>query len=218
MKSRASRLVAVLLYGLAVCATALADVIPPGVAQARQRFERHPRAFDRVDPYCDRLSPGDACAMPGTRFEGGGPGRCERQLSGNRIDLACSADITWRPELPPGPYRAPPFYCRDVPDRNTARSEIEVKSGGRFVCRDVPAVHDRACAGLQPGDACEVVDQVRGQVEQSEGRCTKDTEVVSVDGSPIRFAGASRPVVLCKPVRPVQRTWRELNLLEKLLQ
>lgn len=60
--------------------SAHADLILPEVADAQKRFHDNPSLFDQTDQYCESKKINAACEISGTVFEGGGKGKCEREL------------------------------------------------------------------------------------------------------------------------------------------
>ena len=71
---------------------AWADLLSPEVQSAWKRYEQNPKAFDQADQYCVAKKPGAACVIPGSAFEGGGAGICERAVSqgSQYISLNCN--------------------------------------------------------------------------------------------------------------------------------
>lgn len=175
-------------------AGAWADVIPfiPG---AQERFANDKTLYDRADQFCQGKEVAAACQIPGTAFEGGGQGVCERSLVANtgKIDLQCrlSAPVVIERQVPAGPFRSDPNACQD----NAKRFPDQPLD-----CVEPPPVSDRFCAGKQENDACSAAFQVAGKDQSEAGRCATVVEKMSYYHYGRRTG--TRQVLQCEPLRP----------------
>lgn len=193
---------------------ASADLISPEAARAQQRYEKNPKAFDQADQYCVKKTPDAACTIPGSAFEGGGIGRCERTISKDSkyISLDCtrSEHITIDRNIPDGPFRVDSDLCA-----NPNREERDTNPS--HICTEPPVVSDRFCAGAQAGHACVVELTRNGKKESHTGVCQQGTE-------PQRFylwghRQANRPILTCEPVNKIpKRVYTPVSQWKKLRQ
>lgn len=196
-------------------ANAFADLLPPGARELAERFNKNPGAYDRTDGWCEGHDIGESCAMPGSAFEGGGPGQCDRvaHMQDMQIDLRC----VLKPQpyieyaIPHGPWQVGGQLC-DVATRSREAAEVLEKNG--WVCEEPPVVADRFCKGLAAGQACVAEVRIAGRSESAKGVCVQQT-VSSGKG----YGGRTlqRPVLTCKPEQPAPAVilkpvgfWRKL--------
>lgn len=164
------------LFGACITAMATvsvhADILPRGAMEARERFARHKNVFDRTDQFCRDKVIGAACEIPGTAFEGGGKGLCQRDLPdrASEIDLRCTlkAPIEIDRRVPDGPFRKDARRCDGSP-------EVPGEDEG-FTCNDPPPVSDRFCAGRKENDPCSARFKVAGKEQSESGRCGMTVE------------------------------------------
>ena len=130
--------------------SAHADLILPEVADAQKRFHDNPSLFDQTDQYCESKKINAACKISGTVFEGGGKGKCERELLDLKIALVCkrTESVTLDRKLPDIFSQTPPF----------------------------PQVKDQFCAKLTAGSACTVTLLHNDKSEQYKGICKQQRE------------------------------------------
>ncbi len=193
-----------------------ADLLPPAAARLMERYSANPGSYDRTDAWCAGREIGSACAIPGSAFEGGGPGKCDRVMNRdeNFIDFRCLPKNWPQIErfLPPGQFQAAQDLCVDLA-REQSGPETLSKMG--LMCAAPAPVSDRYCQGAAPGKSCVAEVQVGEQVERATGVCKSETEKRS-----FYFRGrqvATRPVVMCRPVNPREdppmkpvSSWRKL--------
>lgn len=194
---------------------ARADLLPPQASEVFERFSNNPRTFDRHDQWCEGRGVGTACQIPGTPFEGGGPGKCERIIhrAEYKIDLLCSLD----PE---------PQIQRGLPDINW-QAEKELCEGVKvdisgvrrteqgIPCENQPAVFDRFCRGKEAGQSCTAELRVTDRIQNFEGVCRREVETKSWYFQGRRFL--TRDTVQCQPIAtrpPIELkavgAWRKL--------
>jgi hypothetical protein len=208
-----------ILLAFACLSTAvLADVLPPEAADMAERFRNNPKAFDRTDAWCEGLGVGAACAIPGNAFEGGGAGKCERNIhrSEYKIDLLCAL----RPQpsleraIPDGPWQADAQWCEQAAKSESA---AQVLSAQGLVCSEPPLVSDRFCRGREAAQACEAEVSVGGRAARFKGICTR-----GLASRGIYFQGRrtlTRPVLSCEPEHPTQTpALKPVSAWRKLLQ
>lgn len=204
------------LFGCILSVSAFADLLPPEASGMAERFTNNPGAFDRHDVWCEGRSVGEACDFPGSAFEGGGHGLCERMpnRSDFQIDLLCVPKPQPRIEraIPSGPWHAGGSLCDpNFQDRETA----DILRGQGWVCTEPPVVSDRFCKGIEAGQRCIAEVLLDGRSERFDGVCKHLTERQST-----YFRGrrvVTRPVLSCEPERPVPpatltpvSAWRKL--------
>lgn len=190
---------------------AWADLVPPGAMEARERFAKHKDLFDRTDQFCRKKAIGAACEIPGTAFEGGGKGVCQRDLPdrASEIDLRCT--LTNPPvidrSVPNGPYRKDSQRCDGTPE-NPGEDE-------GFSCIDPPPVSDRFCAGHKPNDSCTAVFTVAAKEQREVGRCGMTIEEYKY--YQYGYRRATRRVSKCLPKLPAPvSTFSRVPLTSKL--
>lgn len=188
---------------------AWADLVPPEVAQAWQRYEKNPKAFDRTDQYCGNKKPGAACTIPGTVFEGGGGGTCERSVTQGSvyISLECkrSERIEIDRQIPDGPFRVDAELCS-----GTEHNPV-------YICTEPPVVADRFCANAQAGQACMAELRRNGKPESHAGVCQLGRETTNF----YRWGRRQghRPILSCEPVKQApERIYTAVSQWQKLLQ
>ncbi|MBK8070544.1 MAG: hypothetical protein IPK34_00375 [Ramlibacter sp.] len=115
---------------IAAAMPALADLIPPGQMQAQLRFNSG--AWDREDQFCAGKREKDTCQIPGNPFEGGGAGRCVREIprGASQIDMVCRLD-------------APARVRRDIPEGGFVPDSTDLRHG-----------RARGQGGLPPDTTC----------------------------------------------------------------
>lgn len=205
------------LFGVSLAAVATvpvrADILPRGAMEARERFARHKQVFDRTDQYCHGKAIGTACEIPGTAFEGGGKGSCQRDLPdrASEIDLRCAlkfpAEIDR--QVPDGPFRKDLRRCDGSPE-NPGEDE-------GFTCADPAPVADRFCAGQKENDPCSARFLVAGKEQSESGRCGMRTEEHRY--YQYGYRTATRRVLQCLPVHPApEPVFTRVPLTRKLAQ
>jgi hypothetical protein len=205
----------------AVLATgfAAADVLPPQAARLSERFQSNPSAFDRTDAPCEGQGVGNACTVPGTAFEGGGPGKCERGINRNEyrfIDLRCTPDNPPQidRQMASQPYQADSYMCADILREPDGRRTLAAMG---LVCETPAPVSDRFCKGQAPGDSCVAQVRVGDAVVPSNGICKSETETSSIYRRGRQQL--TRPVVLCRPeTDPVPAVLTPVGAWRKLFQ
>ena len=183
-----------------LAAAAHGDVVIAGPEHTAERM-KDPTALDREDAYCSDKAIGAVCRIPGNAFQGGGAGKCERQVNEAEysIDLRCTlaAPVEIDRGLPAGPHRIDERVCGWLAADPGQRERL-AKQG--MVCAAVPAVSDRFCAGRSAGAACTAEMRVAGKNESNQGVCRVLPEEVS-----FKFRGrqqAARDVLRCEPAKP----------------
>ena len=189
--------------------TTWADLVSPQVQSAWKRYEQNPKAFDQADQYCVAKKPGAACVIPGSAFEGGGAGICERAVSqgSQYISLNCNRGerIQIDRQIPDGPFRVDSSLCPDA-ERNPAHT-----------CSEPALLSDRFCAGGKAGQACMAELSIDGKTSSHAGVCR-----ISVETTRFYFRGrheGQRPVLACEPAsRAPERVYTPVGAWEKFLQ
>lgn len=198
----------------AVCA----DLAPPQAVGLKERFANNPGAFDRHDAWCEGHGVDEPCEIPGNAFEGGGRGRCERNihLREYQIDLLC---IT-RPQpriaraIPEGPWQTDAFLC-DLATKN-AMTAKELRESD-WVCSEPPVVVDRFCKGSEAGQRCTAEVLLDGSSVRFDGVCKRHPE--SKDSYMYGRRTLTRPVLSCEPERPAPpQTLTPVVVWRKLFQ
>lgn len=192
---------------------ALADLIPPQVAAARERLHANPEVFDRTDQFCAGKTRDKACTIDGSTFSGGGAGVCRSEItdSGASIDLVCrrSSEPVIDRRLPDGGYVNDPGMC--------AASRQPGYSGPPVNCKPtVPTPADRFCREKAAGSACTVELIYEGKTETHEGICNQVTESTGFYYQGRR--SAVRQVIRCDPPSEVKREMNAVKWYEKLLR
>lgn len=195
---------------------AAADGMPPQAQEASARFNNNPRTFDRYDPWCEGHGVDTACQIPGTPFEGGGPGKCERRIhkADYQIELRCILAPTPHMDrgLPDTNWRAEKHRCEGEkvkPGMNKPLTE------DGYPCDNQPPVFDRFCKGKEVGQSCTVELSVADLTQNFKGVCRREEET-----SFTYFRGQrrlTRDTVQCQPAQilpPVELkpvgAWRKL--------
>ena len=186
-----------------------ADVVPfiPG---ALERFEKNKDLYDRADQFCQGKAVAAACDIPGSAFEGGGKGICERNLvpSTGKIDLHCVLVIPTVIErrIPEGPFRSDPGECKDT---------VKLFPDQPLDCIDPPPVNDRFCTGRKENESCTATLRVGSKESNEVGRCAMTVEKMSYYHYGRRFG--TRRVLQCMPLRPTPATeFKNVSLTQKL--
>lgn len=205
---RASRCFAGLLLSLSV-AGVWADVIPfiPGTWE---RFEKNKNLYDRADQFCQSKAVAAACEIPGTAFEGGGKGACERNLvpGTGKIDLRCvpATPAVIERRVPEGPFLSDPGECKD---------SAKLFPDQPLDCIDPPPVSDRFCVGRKENDGCTAVFRVASKESSEAGRCAMTVDKMSYYHYGRRFG--TRRVLQCMPLRPAPASeFKNVPLATKL--
>ena len=182
---------------IAAAMPALADLIPPGQMQAQLRFNSG--AWDREDQFCAGKREKDTCQIPGNPFEGGGAGRCVREIpqGASQIDMVCRLDAPARVrrDIPEGGF---------VPDSQICDMAARGQGGlpPDTTCTPPAApLADRFCATLREGDACTAEATVGDAPPATfAGRCMR----VKHESSYYRMGRrvATREVLQCNPASP----------------
>lgn len=137
--------------GLILFASVLqADLIAPEVADAQQRFTDNSKLIDQTDQYCTNKTIDDACTIAGTVFEGGGKGKCVRELVDLKITLQCQRTESV-------------IIDRQIPDKFSQKPPY-------------PQVTDRFCAQLKVGNPCQVTLKHNNKSESFKGLCKTHQE------------------------------------------
>lgn len=189
---------------------AWADVIPFGVTDAQERFAKHKDVHDRVDQFCQGKAIGAACAIPGTAFEGGGKGVCQRDLpeKATQIDLRCTlaTPVAIERRIPKGAFRSDPSDCKGT---------AKLSPDQPLDCIDPPPVSDRFCAGHKENDSCTAALQVAAKEHSEAGRCAMTVEKTSYYHYGNRVG--TRRVLQCMPQHPAPAAeFKSVSLKEKL--
>jgi len=205
-----------------LCANAAyADLLPPQAAAARERFDRNPKAFDRYDVWCEGLGVGQQCTIQGNAFEGGGLGKCNREIQAyaSKIDLLCSLSPVpvINRAIPEGSYQVRGYRCEQPKDSEYSKSFAIVMRDEGWTCGTPARVADKFCKELDEGQACTAVVQVEGKEDKFSGVCK---QVVSERS--VYYQGrmtVTRPVLSCAPYKPtVTPPLNDVGVLQKLLQ
>ncbi|GAA5184527.1 hypothetical protein GCM10025771_38790 [Niveibacterium umoris] len=210
--------VSLTLTALLLCLAARADVLPPQAPDVAQRYRNNPGAFDRTDAWCEGLRVGAACLIPGTPFEGGGSGTCEREVHRRdfQIDLLCTRKPAPRIErgLPEGPWRADEQLC-EVAARNAEMAQTLQSHG--WLCAEPPLAADRFCKGLEAGKPCTAEVSIGADTRRFDGVCAVQRAEMGA-----YFQGRrtlTRPVITCEPERPAPAlTLKPVSAWRKLFQ
>jgi hypothetical protein len=191
VRSGPSWRLAALLAALALSATAaMADVVP-----RTSTLYFMSGAWDLEDQFCAGKQDKDRCEIPGTPFEGGGPGICKRDVPyrATKIELTCALDR--RPLMfggnPEGPYLADSATCELV-----ARGEFSLPR--ELTCTPSAPPADRFCATLREGDAC-TAEGVMGGLVSYPGRCARVKQEHRYHFRSQRVA--TREVLQCNPAK-----------------
>lgn len=205
------------MFWMMVCLAtpAIADVLPPAVADAEQRLRANPKAYDRVDEFCAGKKPQAACVIPGSVFAGGGAGTCRNGINRGEgtIDLACvrNDEVAIDRRLPEGGFVSDERLCRAAEEEARAYN----RPARRVNCKPiVPTPADRFCKGVAPGAACTVELNYQGRVERHEGVCKQITE-----SEHFYYFGpqtAKREVIRCEPPQATTRTFKPVSWVKKL--
>lgn len=197
---------------MVITSSVYADVLPPSAREAAQRFMENKDIFDRTDQYCQDKKVSAACEIPGTAFEGGGKGKCERNFNrvAGEIDLYCSLDkkVAIDRRVPEGPFRRDPQSCKESPDNPSEHQP--------YSCVSPPLVADRFCTGHKINDTCAATFTVAGKEQTEEGFCELTTEEVRYYHR--GYNRATRPVLMCMPKTPAPSlSFRRVPLSSKLM-
>lgn len=195
------RIALLALAALALSAPALADVSFPGAEKLEARLAT-PHLVNRVDQYCAFKRVDAACELPGTVFDGGGPGRCRREgePTFGLVHLTCRPTDTpvIDRQLPAGAkFVIEGDFCAQRADPLVA----QILALPDFACRESGEVfRDRFCRDKRSGDSCEVVTGPDDQGPGFSGRCAVIQERRPV---PLfeRYS-AMRRFVGCAPATP----------------
>lgn len=180
---------------------ARADVISPEQESLGYRYALT-LAVDRVDQFCARKGINDPCRLPGSPFEGGGPGDCRREVNRKLMKI----DLTCKPRHAPVIDRQVPESAEYLPAAELCANRegdevIENWLAHSNISCDPPAQlpADRFCRGKRRGDACQVEALLRGRRTVFAGRCAVQSETISYyqfgDGE------ATREVLACLPAK-----------------
>ncbi len=194
---------------------AWSDVIPPTVAQARERLRVNPNTYDMVDQFCGGKKRGDACILTGNAFDGGGPGVCDPFVS-DKIYLTCVrlSSVSIDRQLPDGGYSSSDAACQDY---LRSAAEGRLPAAKPVDCDPSPQpVSDRFCRGLAPDAACMAEMRVDGRLETHSGVCktTQQSKYGRYGGRPQTL----RTVLTCEPANRIGHTYSPANWLDKLRQ
>lgn len=197
---------------------ALADLISPEMAQARDRLKANPNLFDRYDRYCADKRPGDACTIPGNTLAGGGNGKCNNEINArlSTIDLTCerAGIVKIDRKLPAGGFVNDESLCRA---KAKAATEVEKKETEQWNCAPLqPVPADRFCVGKAVGSSCTVELVYWGNTEHNEGICKTMTEVEGFYYQGRRVA--KREVIRCEPDQIAPHEYTPVNWWQKLKQ
>ena len=194
----------------AFAGTVSADVIPFEVEEAEKRFDTNPKAYERVDQYCINKKINETCSVPGNLFEGGGVGKCERELKSERdyISLTCTLQnsVTIHRQIPDGEFRYDDSICRSL---------LKVYS-----CKEPPIVTDQFCRLKKVDETCTIELTSDGYVpEKFQGVCKINIQEKHYWEHRREYRTATRRILTCDPAQPTpQRVYTEVNTLEKLKQ
>ena len=194
---------------------AWSDVIPPTVAQARERLRANPNTYDMVDQFCGGKKRGDACTLAGTAFDGGGPGVCGPIVS-DKIYLTCvrQSSVSIDRQLPDGGYTSSDPACQDYLKR---AAEGRAPAAQPADCDPAPQpVSDRFCKGIAVGSACMAEMRVDGRLETHPGVCktSEQSKYGRYGGRPQTL----RTVLTCEPANRIGHAYSPANWLDKLKQ
>lgn len=201
---------------LAVAALpAWSDVIPPTVAQARERLRANPNTYDMVDQFCGGKKRGDACTLAGNAFDGGGPGVCDPFVS-DKIYLTCvrQSSVSIDRQLPDGGYTSSDPACQDY---LRSAAEGRAPAAQPADCDPSPQpVSDRFCRGLVASSACMAEMRVDGRLETHPGVCktSQQSKYGRYGGRPQTL----RTVLTCEPANRIGHAYSPANWLDKLKQ
>lgn len=207
---------------LCISHAATADALPPEIATAAARLHDNPKAFDRIDTFCNGKRVGDACSIPGDTFAGGGEGVCSNAINRqtSTIDLSCvrTGRVSIDRKLPDGGFVHDRILCSG----NGQTGNAATSDTPRWNCKPlVPTPADQFCKGKTVGAACTVKlvyesEALGDKHEQYEGVCKHIVQTESV-----YFRGrhtATREVVQCEPVNETTHTYTPATWWQKLTQ
>lgn len=202
-------IVLVSMYLFAAATVMKADLVSPEVADAWKRYEENSKAFDRADQYCVGKKPRASCVIPGSTFEGGGPGKCKRSVSqgSEYISLECerSEVIQIDRQVPNSSFRMDDSLC--------SNPELHLP----YVCTEPAVVTDRFCANHQVRQSCTVELTRAGKKETAAGICSLGVDVVNF--YQYGRQKAYRPILTCEPLHPVpEQVFKPVSQWRKFLQ
>jgi hypothetical protein len=191
------------------------DVIPPSVAQARERLRANPDTYDMVDQFCSGKKRGAECVIAGNAFDGGGQGICDPIVS-DKIYLTCVrlSSVSIDRQLPEGGYTSSDPLCQDY---LRAVAAGQAPAGRPMDCDPDPQpVSDRFCRGMLAGSACVAEMRVDGRTETHPGACktAQQSKYGRYGGRPQTL----RTVLTCEPAKRTGHSYSPASWLDKLKQ
>lgn len=198
-----------ILLGIFASVNVWADAISPDLWDIYHRAKLDPKTYERADQFCAGKRIGDACEMPGNRFDGGGKGDCAQEVNPDEktIDAYCKQAVKAHVvrELPPGGYGVAPAICDMA--KNHAGFAEDLRSANA-TCEIPPPISDRFCSGKALGALCVV--EIFGGQETYSGRCRMGDDrrwIRAPAGSGKKYVPIFRPAILCQSENPVERTF-----------
>lgn len=173
---------------LAAHMQAQADLISPEQSSAQERFQNNPKLIDQTDQYCANKSIDAACTLAGNVFEGGGQGKCVRELVDLKITLQCQRTESVSID-------------RQIPEQFSSKPPY-------------PQVTDRFCAKLKAGASCKVELKHNAKTETYQGVCKQHQEQRGYRFMPDTQIVLSCEPIKPTPLR----TYQALNPVKKLWQ
>ncbi|RAU20285.1 hypothetical protein CU669_19150 [Paramagnetospirillum kuznetsovii] len=186
----------IVALALSIPIPAHADLLPPGWEKLQQRIKDG--GFDVADQFCRDKKVGEACAIPGNSFEGGGQGICRAQLRRNwgEIRSACVLDDPAHMErVVDGEWWA---------ERCTALERVRSQLPNA-TCEPKPPIADQFCAGKSAGDDCTAEVWVKAGMERYSGKCVQFRNTSAIMFHPGDGERLLRDEIHCRPEHPVRR-------------
>lgn len=208
---------ALFLVSMLVAGAACADLISPRLADAQSRLHANPHTYDQVDQFCSGKKRDDACSIPGSAFEGGGPGICKTGINNNAvIDMVCvqKASVVVDRQISDGGYVADDRLCE--PYRAALASGAALPKQPWNCAPPPKALTDQFCRSAAAGEACTAVVSVDANPERHPGVCNSvlQTENFYYQGR----RQATRSVLMCMPASKLVRQFLPASWLQKLKQ
>lgn len=208
---------ALFLASLMFAGAACADLISPRLADAQSRLHANPQTYDQVDQFCSGKKRDEACSMPGSAFEGAGPGVCKTDINNNAvIEMACvqTATVAVDRRIPDGGYVADERLCQPY---QAALAAGRPPPKQPWNCTPpAQALTDQFCAMAAAGDACTAEAVVDARRERHPGVCTSVIQTENFYHQGRRQA--TRSVLMCMPTSKIVRQFSPASWLQKLKQ